>query len=135
MKAILYLLLRFNLVGWVATGAYLGIGLALGLQTNADPMAVHLIAFFVSVVVSFVGHAHFTFRRAGARYIFRFTATTLVLFLVSSSVTQLLAEIYGVSSALTVAVVTIGYPILSFVLHAAWTFLPPPADKKESTGR
>lgn len=135
MKAFLCLLLRFNLVGWAATGAYFGIGLALGLKVNAEPMAVHLIAFSVSIVVSFVGHSYFTFRRYGARYILRFAVTTLLLFLVSSAVTYFLTESYGVSSALTVTVVTIGYPILSFILHAAWTFLPLPADQKRVAGR
>lgn len=135
MKAFLCLLLRFNLVGWAATGAYLGIGLALGLQANADPMTVHLIAFPVSIVVSFLGHAYFTFRRSGVHYIFRFAATTLVLFLVSSAVTYLLTESYEASSALTVTVVTFGYPILSFILHAAWTFAPSPADRNGDTAR
>ena len=125
MLKTLLLFVRFNIVGILATVSYFASGMGLGASTDMSPLTIHLLAFFVSIVVSYLGHAYFTFKRSGPRYLLRFAVITGVLFAASTALTVVMADMFHLSELWTVTVVTIAYPVFSFLLHTLWTFKDP----------
>lgn len=125
LKALL-LFARFNIVGILATGSYFLIGMVLSASTELGPLPIHLAAFLISVVVSYLGHAYFTFNLSGMRYVIRFVSITILLFAASTILTVVMSETFKLSELWTVTAVTVTYPLLSFLLHAFWTFREPP---------
>lgn len=116
-----YTFMRFNFVGVVATICYFCIGLVLNHFLVIDTFSVHLIAFSASIVVSYLGHAYFTFAAAGRKALWRFAITTAFLLSITSILSAIL-ENAGAAASMNVLAVTIAYPIGSFILHSLWTF-------------
>ena len=60
-------LVRFGLVGALATGTHLVIVALLALLTTVEPLAANTAGFLVAFTVSGFGHARYTFRLNHAR--------------------------------------------------------------------
>lgn len=118
-------ILRFNIVGVLATALYFALGLSLSGATDYSSLTVHVIASLISIAVSYLGHSYFTFQATGPRYVIRFAIITAVMFLASTALTFILAEVLAIKQFWTVTTVAIAYPICSFLLHNLWTFKKP----------
>lgn len=123
--AALVLFGKFNIVGLLATGSYFVAGMALAYALTLSALSVHLIAFAVSLAVSYCGHTWFTFGVSGTRYLMRFAIVTGLLFVASTGLTVGLARIFALPNTWLVVIVTVTYPVLSFVIHSLWTFKKP----------
>lgn len=121
----LFQFVRFNIVGILATACYFCVGMALELLSDLTPVQVHLCAFGVSIVLSYLGHSRFTFGVSGRRYLIRFIVITAILFGSSTLLTRLLSDNEAVPQILIVGIVTVAYTVASFLLHSLWTFTEP----------
>jgi putative flippase GtrA len=72
---------RFAVVGLSATAIYFLAFNAVSYGTTASPVIANMVAFGLSLTVSYLGHKHVTFRAVGrhAVYLPRFVAITAVL--------------------------------------------------------
>ena len=122
MRQTLWQVIRFGVVGVAATATYFCTGFGLSHFSTFSALQIHLSAFVVSVVVSYVGHAYFTFGVSGKKPMLRFAGITGILFGASSLLTVILTELFAVSRFWNVVVITITYPVCSFLLHRFWTF-------------
>lgn len=133
MRETILQLVRFGIVGISATITYFCTGMALSYLTALHPLVVHVLAFLISLAVSYLGHAHFTFGVAGTRYVIRYAIITGVLFAASSLLTVIQTQIFSLSSSLNVTIITFIYPIFSFLLHRFWTFKHPAESESHSS--
>jgi putative flippase GtrA len=113
---------RFVIVGILATATYYGSAVALGIALS--PMTANVVAWAISVVVSYLGQNYFTFRAGGRHEVFapRFALTTAILFLLSCAVTYFGSSVLKLAQPVVAAMVAVSYPAASFVLHMSWTF-------------
>lgn len=115
-------IVRFALVGVIATAIYIGISFML-LNCDWNPRLVNLIAFISSTLASYFGHYFFTYRaqdshwRLGAKFIL---ATAILTAICGIFHAVILA--FGVSPAWAVIVVSMTYPPISFALNHFWAF-------------
>jgi len=111
--------LRFALVGAVATGVHMAVAtLLLGL-CGWPPYVANLGAFLVAFAVSYLGHRHVTFARAGSPW--RFLLVALGGFgLNNLLLTGLLA--CGVPALAALLVATALVPVFSYLLSSLWVF-------------
>jgi putative flippase GtrA len=116
---------RFGAVGMAATISYFGIAAWLGHpRVGLDPIFAHVLGVGTSLVVSYVGHHRFTFRAEGAHdfYLPRFLLVTGVLFLLSTAAMAFGRYGLGLNHTLVTAGIAVGYPIMSYLFNALWTF-------------
>lgn len=111
--------LRFALVGAVATLVHMAVAtLLLGLCAW-PPYAANLGAFLIAFGVSYLGHRHVTFARAGSPW--RFLLVALGGFgLNNLLLTGLLA--CGVPALAALLVATALVPVFSYLLSSLWVF-------------
>lgn len=125
MRKTLFQVIRFGVVGVIATTTYFLMGQGLNYTTTLNALQIHVVAFAVSIIISYLGHAHFTFGISGRQPMIRFVVISVVLFCASSGLTVMLSDRLGISNAWIVTVITIVYPVCSFLLHRFWTFKLP----------
>lgn len=125
VPTVVFLFIRFNIIGILATGAYFFSGMALGYYTGLSPLYVHFKAFAISIIISYLGHAYFTFGISGPRYVIRFVVITGLLFCASTVLTAVLSHVFSVQEFWLILIVTAVYPVFSFLLHSIWTFKKP----------
>ena len=116
---------RFGIVGMISTMIYFVVTAVAGNPPfRLDPSLAHLAGFLCSVGVSYIGHHHFTFHVTGPHtyYAPRFLATTALLYVVSAVLMAASRYWLGLDHTLATAVVTVFYPIASYVLNSLWTF-------------
>jgi putative flippase GtrA len=116
---------RFSVVGIAATLTYLGLvnGLAAPIGTLST-FEAHLIGLSTGIVVSYLGHHAYTFRRKGRHgfYFWRFVAITAILFVAASAIAYAGDRWLGLPALVISLVVTVLYPAGSYLLHTLWTF-------------
>ena len=120
---------KFVLVGIAATATYFCLSLALVSMNRFDPFTVNFLALTISILVSYVGHHKFTFKKQGSHafYFPRFLFTTLISLVYSNGIVFVVVYSLKQSVSLSTTIVTVTYPILSFTMHLLWTF----ASRKE----
>jgi putative flippase GtrA len=119
------LLGRFGAVGLIATVSYFAITAGLGHSAiGFDPVVAHVLGTSASLLVSYAGHHRFTFRADGAHafYLPRFLLVTGILFLLSTAAMAFGRYGLGLDHTLVTAGIAVGYPIMSYLLNALWTF-------------
>ncbi len=114
--------LRFGLVGVVATAVHVGVALvahALGLT----PQIANFCGYLVAVWVSFLGHARFTFAvsRMYRAQVVRFFVISLISLLTSSAVTAL-GTAMGWSFWISMAGVAVIVPGATYLAAKFWAF-------------
>jgi putative flippase GtrA len=123
-------LLIFALVGIAATGTHYLVALLVHQRTGLNLYLASLAGYCSAVVISFAGHAFWTFQVKPQRRIFlRFLVVSASAFLVSEA---LLAASTGLSPAIALAVVVLVIPVLSFLFNKLWVYRKPasvPADE------
>jgi putative flippase GtrA len=119
--------LRFGIVGLGATLTHALIFVTAIELAGMAPLLANLVAFGIAVLVSFFGHCHWTFRRAGAagpgvRALVRFVVVALTGLLLNSlivyGIVHLLGWPYPIALLLMVSLV----PLVVFALSRAWAF-------------
>lgn len=120
---------RFIVVGIAGTLTYCVVTLVLSSPWMAWPMAVASVAgFVVSLVVSYAGHAKFTFAvrddRHG-RFGPRFLCASVGLAVLCSGLAQALVSGLGLNPAVVTGLIAVMYPGASFLMHSIWSFAEP----------
>lgn len=116
---------RFGAVGVAATVSYFSITALLGHPiAGFDPIVAHTLGVATSLIVSYWGHHRFTFRADGAHsfYLPRFVLVSAVLYLLSTAAMAFGRYGMVLNHTLVTAGIAIGYPIMSYLLNALWTF-------------
>ncbi|MEW6437631.1 MAG: GtrA family protein [Pseudomonadota bacterium] len=130
-------LLRFALVGSLATATYLVVSLGLSNpRFHLAPWAASLAGFAISFAVSYFGHLFFTYR-AEPDHVFygpRFALATLALILIFSALSQVLATDFNLGRLWSNLLVAALFPPCSFLLHTFWSFAARKGERSEILG-
>jgi putative flippase GtrA len=121
----------FGLVGATATAIYFGVAIVLYAIPPFDthPASAAFIASVASVLWSYAGHHHFTFRKTGSHHFYlpRFLAISIVLSTMAVCGVYFAIHSFGVDYQAAIFGVTVSYPLASFVLNREWVFRVPAA--------
>jgi putative flippase GtrA len=115
---------RFAVVGLSATAIYFLAFNAVSYGTTASPVIANMVAFGLSLTVSYLGHKHVTFRAVGrhAVYLPRFFAITAVLVLATSLLSVVGTTWLHLPPYMVAVLVSVSYPVGSFFLNKFWVF-------------
>jgi putative flippase GtrA len=116
-------LIRFGLVGGLATAIHAGVALAALRWLGFAPVLAHATGFCVAFVASFCGHSLVTFRTAPSMVrAARFTTVALSTAALSSAIVYALQTWSTLPPEWYLPAVALCIPALNFVLHSLWTF-------------
>lgn len=127
-------LFRFGIVGVAATIVYFTVATLLGRPPiDMDPVKANAVGVAASLLISYIGHHRFTFRVSGDHgyYLTRFLIMTTLLFILSSGIMALLRYVWKIDHTVATAGIAVGYPIVSYILNLAWTFVEKADDKAQ----
>ncbi|WP_180996041.1 GtrA family protein [Tabrizicola aquatica] len=117
-------ILRFGGVGGVATLAHVLAALAAGLVLQLSPQQANLAGFLTAVLVSYFGHANYTFQagRGASGQFLRFAVVALAGYAASSLTVALVTQALGLPFGLAMAAVAVVVPASSFLAMRSWVF-------------
>ncbi len=117
-------LIRFGLVGGVATLTYIASQAILIRWLGLHILVGTSMSLLISVTVSYLGHHRFTFNAVGDHRSFasRFVIVTAVLIIASNALAYLCSELLPVDDFVASLSVTPFYPIASYILNKYWVF-------------
>lgn len=117
-------MLRFGGVGGVATVAHVLAALAAGLALQLSPQQANLAGFLTAVLVSYFGHANYTFQagRGASGQFLRFAVVALAGYAASSLTVALVTQALGLPFAVAMALVAVIVPTASFLAMRVWVF-------------
>jgi putative flippase GtrA len=119
----------FIAVGTAAAFTHLSVVAAAVELFGLQPLAANVIGFCIAFVVSFGGHARWTFPLAPERYAAartRFFAVALTGFILNQTAYAEALHLFGPSYYLpALAAVLIGVAISTFLLSKLWAFAQP----------
>ena len=129
-------LARFGLTGIVATLTYGGVSSAFVETGLTRPVAAAVIGYLASVMVSYFGHLHFSFRVKPDHQTFfwRFSVAAAISFPLTVLITYVVTDILGESYRLSIAAVMVMIPTINYFCNRFWVFLPG-LNKNENNGR
>lgn len=114
---------RFGLVGGLATLIHAGVSVAALRWGQFPPLGANAAGFCVAFVVSFCGHAYFTFgARPTAGRAARFTAVALTSAMLSSGLVLAAQAWTALRPDIYLPLVALFTPVSNFILHSLWTF-------------
>ena len=126
-------LIRFGLVGGVATVVHMGGFAALIELAGMRPIYANVISFALATTVAFIGHNWWTFRQtsgagrpvaaAGWRYI----TITLTGFAVSSGIVYAVTEMAEANYVYAIILILAIVPLGQFLMSKFWAFREKPA--------
>lgn len=115
---------RFGVVGILATACHYGVALGLAIALGAPAQLAHLAGFAAALPVSFLGHYHWSFKSTAAypRAVGRFVAVALGAFLASAVGLEALSRLtdWDVAARLFVGVVLV--PTASYLANRIFVF-------------
>jgi len=117
-------LLRFGIVGVVATLTHYVLALVMVAVAGLPAQAAHVMGFLAAVPVSFLGHYHWTFRSSVnySRAARRFFAAAAGAFLVSAMLLEVLNRLTTWDVAATILVCVLVIPGVSYVINRVFVF-------------
>jgi putative flippase GtrA len=117
---------RFGAVGAAATATHVTLFAGLIELVGLAPLVANLGAFGVAVLVSFVGHRHWTFRpaaeRAASRSLCRFVVVALIGLALNSLTVYLTVDLLGLSYRYALVLMVSVVPLAVFTLSKLWAF-------------
>ena len=115
---------KFSLVGAITTILYFVISNLLIFFKVASPIMSSTIAYALLIIVSFWGHAEFTFSigRKNSLQLKKFFLISIIGIIVSNVIILLVVNILSLSPFIGVAVVTASIPIINFFALKFWVF-------------
>jgi putative flippase GtrA len=119
-----YRLIRFGLVGGLATLTYLAVSIGAVKLLELRPSIASIIAIACGFVVSYVGHHQFTFRLTGRHHVHlpRFGVMQTTIFVVVGGLSTYLLEKQVADPTVVSVMVAIAWPMISFVVAQLWVF-------------
>ncbi len=117
-------LIRFGIVGILATFVHVGVVVELSTSTGLHPVIINTIAFFTAFTISVTGHIFYSFNitenkmKAGLKFLL----ASLSSIALSNVVLALCMKILPVPISQGIAIVVI--PAYTFVLSRFWAFKP-----------
>lgn len=117
-------MLKFGLVGALATGVHMLIGLVL-IASSWPPFLANAAAFSVAFVVSFIGHLGFSFSDQDAVIMsaaWRFGLTALAGFSANEAFLMMLLRHAALPGTVAICLSTASAAILTFALSKLWAF-------------
>ena len=118
--------LRFAAVGSAATILYLSIAY-LGVYLGGEAIQIHVVAYLVSVLASYIGQKFYTFgivdqnRKYGARFIL----ANLALMMTQLALVIALDLYSPLNGYAVLTFSALYFPAASFLIHTFWTFRAP----------
>ena len=115
---------RFAAVGAFATLTYLAVASFGAVVMALTPMVNNVLAWTISIAVSYFGHNYFTFQAGGnhMRYMPRYLVVTAFLFIATALLTHIGETVLELSPLTIAVVVSLAYPVLSVLMNMIWTF-------------
>jgi len=122
--------IRFALVGFVATTTYFVTFNAASYGVLASPAIANLVAFALSLAVSYLGHKHMTFKATGghAAHLPKFLVITSLLVGATSALSVVGVSWLELPPFIAAGLVAVTYPTGSFFLNKYWVFRRSPND-------
>ena len=117
-------LLRFGLVGVLATTVHIAVALSLVSGLAWALPAANVLAYGVALLVSYTGHSLWVFRHPLQRRRFLLFVLVNSVSLVVIAGLSWLAEYYQLDPELAVVLIALLVPLVSFGLHSRITFSP-----------
>jgi putative flippase GtrA len=119
-------LLRFGIIGLLATATHAAIYGYLVSQTAIPPLTANPAAFTLAFAISFVGHRYWTFAgQAAERALPKFFATALLGFSSNQFITWLVVEHLHRPPLSVLYGIFLVTPVLVFVCSKYWAFAEP----------
>ncbi len=117
-------LLRFGIVGGLATLVHVLAALSARAAFGLTEQKANLIGFCVAVLVSYIGHMRFTFDiRGGSRAQFlRFVVMSGLSLAISSGLVWLVTAQLGFSFTVAMGAVVVLVPAASYLAMRLWVF-------------
>jgi putative flippase GtrA len=117
-------LLRFGLVGIIATAMYSIVTLVAIEAFGVSPVPASAFGVAASIGISYFGHALYSFRVKGNHKTFlsRFLALATTSFVMSTGLMWLLSDVMHVPHRLAIAVVAVLVPGFSYICNRLWVF-------------
>lgn len=115
-------IVRFGLVGGLATLVHIIVVVCLSMVSALTPIVINTLAFLTAFLVSGIGHAFFTFRKTKNRTqsILKFFVIAVGALLLSNLTLFLALKFYDVNIAKAVAIIVA--PLTSFWAAKLWAF-------------
>lgn len=116
-------IVRFAIVGVVVAAVYIVLYLML-LAVGLRPVMANLVAFFLAIILQYVGQTVWTFQRplAVPDQLGRFLVTIGIGFLTSSLITSILGPALGWENWTSAAIVTVVLPMQNYLFFRNWVF-------------
>ncbi|WP_299870059.1 GtrA family protein [uncultured Roseobacter sp.] len=115
---------RFGLVGIVATITHLVVAQFVLLSGLATVFQSTVVGFLVAFAVSLSGHHWFTFRHNNRFYqsLWKYAAVAIGGFLANILILAVLVSTAWVSRSIALSIAVLAVPILSYVASSLWAF-------------
>ncbi|MBN1378408.1 MAG: GtrA family protein [Gammaproteobacteria bacterium] len=125
-RRILRQLFVFGLVGITATVTHYLVALFCHEGLKINLYVCNLIGYSSAVAVSFFGHGRYTFQITLSQDIFRrFVVVSVATFLASEGMLAALENSMQLSHRISLAVVVLTIPVITFLLNKMWVFRHP----------
>lgn len=120
---------RFGAVGLVSTSTHVLMFTAFIELACLAPLLANLAAFGIALLVSFVGHFHWTFRteienseRKAGLALARFTAVAITGLLLNSLAVYFIVDLLSLAYPYAIALMISVVPLVLFLLGKFWAF-------------
>ena len=124
-KQLLGLMIRYGLVGVLASVVHASISLALHKWLAIEPFTAHACGFFGGLFTAYFGHYHYSFKDDGdhkSRFP-KFTITALTGFALHQGGVLLLVDHYQFDySTLALPILMVSVPVVTFLMSKFWVF-------------
>lgn len=122
--------MTFAGVGGAATVTHYLSALAANTLAGATPLEANVSGYLCAVMVSYFGHALFTFRRPVllARQFTRFLTISLAGLVIGQAITFATSELLHLPFAVALVPVVTMVPVFTYVASSLWAFARGPVD-------
>lgn len=117
-------LVRFGVVGMVATIVYFSSSIAMVEVVGLPPVAASVVGQLCAIGISYFGHAAFSFRveQDHNRHAWRFLVTSAGTFGVNILVTWLLTNVMHLPYLIAFSVIVVLIPSINYTCNRFWVF-------------
>lgn len=122
-------IVRFGLVGGLATLLHVGVFVSLADGAGFHPQMANLLAWLAAFALSFLGHFHWTFRESPGRptrrardALVRFLGVSLFGLVLNSGIVVVVVDVSGGSNAMAALLMATVVPTILFAINRYWAF-------------
>jgi putative flippase GtrA len=131
-RTVLRQLIVFGLVGVTATATHYLVALLSHEGAGINLYVSNMAGYCTAVAVSYVGHGVLTFQTRLTRHVFkRFIVVSMGTFLTTEGILAVLEEQFGLAHRVSLAIVVLTVPIITFILSKLWVYRDPATSSAE----